>query len=390
MANINVSVVARGREMKFVLIAGHPGSVMNFRRNLIIELQGRSMEVHVLIPKLSNIDSDLVIESIEEIGVKVHEIRLKRAGINLFVDLISFLDITLKLWRIKPDYVLSYTIKPVIYGLLAAKILGINNRFALITGLGSTFNEGKSLSKKLLLLIVRSLYKFSLVSTNAVMFQNRDDRALFEKNKIVCPNKSYVVNGSGVDLCFYRFGKPPPKMSFLLLARLLNSKGVAVYFEAAKIIKNRYPKIEFRLAGEIDVMNKDSIGRGELNSWIKSGVINYYGGLSDVRPAIKDCSVYVLPSFYREGVPRSILEAMSMGRAIITSNTPGCRETVTDGVNGYLIAPQSVSDLEAAMMKFIDNPALAEQMGIESRKMAEIKYDVHKVNKEMLKIMRIQ
>jgi glycosyltransferase involved in cell wall biosynthesis len=376
--------------MKFVLIAGHPNSVMNFRRNLIIELQDRSMEVHVLIPKLSNIDSDLVIERIEKIGVKVHEIRLKRAGTNLFLDLISFLDITLKLRRIKPDYVLSYTIKPVIYGLLAAKILGINNRFALITGLGSTFNEGKSLTKKLLLLIVNSLYKLSLLSANAVMFQNRDDKALFEKNKIVCSHKSYVVNGSGVDLCFYRFGKPPPKMSFLLLARLLNSKGVAVYFEAAKNIKNRYPKIEFRLAGKIDVMNKDSIERSELNSWIKSGVIKYYGELSDVRPAIKDCSVYVLPSFYREGVPRSILEAMSMGRAIITSNTPGCKETVTDGVNGYLAKPQSVSELEAAMMKFIDNPALAERMGIESRKMAEIKYDVHKVNKEMLKIMRIQ
>lgn len=376
--------------MKFALIAGYPESVINFRRNLINELQCRSMEVHVLIPKLSNIDSDLVIEKIEEIGVKVHEIHLSRTGLNPFLDLIALLDIIRTLWMIKPDYVLSYTIKSVIYGLLAAKILGINNRFALITGLGSIFNEGKSRTKKLLLLIVSSLYKFSLFSANAVMFQNPDDRALFEKNKIVCPHKSFVVNGSGVDLCFYRFAKPPPKITFLLLARLLNSKGVGVYYEAAKIIKKRYPRIEFRLGGEIDVVNQDSISRCELNSWIKDDVINYYGQLSDVRPAIADCSIYVLPSFYREGVPRSILEAMSMGKAIITTKTPGCRETVTDGENGYLTTPQSVPELVASMMKFIDNPGLIEKMGIKSREMAEIKYDVHKVNKEMLKIMRIQ
>jgi glycosyltransferase involved in cell wall biosynthesis len=376
--------------MKFALIAGYPESVINFRRNLINELQCCSMEVHVLIPKLSNIDSDLVREKIEEIGVIVHEIRLSRTGLNPFLDLIALLDIIRTLWKIKPDYVLSYTIKPVIYGLLAAKILGINHRFALITGLGSIFNEGKSRTSKLLLLIVSSLYKVSLFFAKAVMFQNPDDRALFEQNKIVCPNKSYVVNGSGVDLCFYRFAKPPPKITFLLLARLLNSKGVGVYFEAAKILKKRYPKIEFCLAGEIDVLNKDSISRCELNSWIEGDVINYYGQLSDVRPAITDCSVFVLPSFYREGVPRSILEAMSMGKAIITTNTPGCRETVTDGKNGYLITPQSVPELVVSMMKFIDNPALVEKMGVKSREMAEIKYDVHKVNKEMLKIMRIQ
>ena len=375
--------------MKFALIAGYPGSVINFRRDLIIELQRYSMEVHVVIPKLSNVDSDLVIKKIEEIGVKVHEIRLSRTGINPFKDLIGLLDIIRTLWKIRPDYVLSYTIKPVIYGLLAAKILGIKNRFALITGLGSIFNEGKSGSRKLLLFIVSSLYKFSLLFANAVMFQNHDDKFLFEKNKIVCPNNSYVVNGSGVNLYFYRFSKAPPKITFLLLARLLNSKGIGVYFEAAKIIKKRFPQIEFRLGGETDVLNNDSIRRCELNSMIESGVINYYGQLSDVRPAITDCSVYVLPSFYREGVPRSILEAMSMGKAIITTNTPGCRETVTDGENGYLIMPQSVPDLVVAMMKFIDDPALIEEMGIKSRKMAEIKYDVHKVNKEMIKIMRV-
>jgi len=376
--------------MKFTLIASYPESVINFRLNLINKLQFCSMEVHVLIPKLSNIDSDLVREKIEKMGVIVHEVRLNRTDLNPFLNLIYLLDIARTLWKIKPDYVLSYTIKPVIYGLLAAKILGINHRFALITGLGSVFNGGKNRTNKLLLLIVSTLYKISLFFSKAVMFQNPDDRALFGQYKIVCPNKSYVVNGSGVDLSFYKFAKPPSKITFLLLSRLLNSKGVGVYFEAAKILKKRYPKIKFCLAGEIDALNKDSISRIELNSLIESDVINYYGQLSDVRSAIADCSVFVLPSFYREGVPRSILEAMSMGKAIITTKTPGCKETVTDGENGYLIQPESVLELSMSMMKFIDKPALVEKMGIKSREMAEIKYDVHKVSKEMLKIMRIQ
>ena len=376
--------------MKFALISGHPESVINFRGNLVNALQLCSMEVHVLIPKLSNIDSDLVIERIEETGAIVHEVRLRRTGLNPLLDLITFLDIIRTLWKIKPDYVLSYTIKPVIYGLLAAGLLGINHRFALITGLGSVFIEDNSRTKKMLSLLVRCLYRISLRYAKAVMFQNPDDRALFEKNKIVCPDKSYVVNGSGVDLCFYRFARPPPKITFLMLSRLLKSKGVVVYLEAAKNLKKRYPKIEICLAGEIDVLSEDSISRSELNSCIEGGFINYYGELSDVRPAIADSSVLVLPSFYREGVPRSILEAMSMGKAIITTNTPGCRETVTEGENGYLIKPQSVPELEVSMMKFIDNPALIEKMGVKSREMAEIKYDVHKVNESMLKIMRIQ
>jgi glycosyltransferase involved in cell wall biosynthesis len=375
---------------KFVLIASHAKSVINFRRNLIDDLQNNSMDVHVLIPKLSSIDNDVTRKKIEEIGVTVHEVHLNRTGLNLISDFIAFIHIVITLWKIKPDYVISYTIKPVIYGTLAAKIAGIKHRFALITGLGSVFNEGKSKRSKSLLFIVKHMYKVSLLGAEKVFFQNPDDMRLFQKYKIVSALQSCVVNGSGVDLDYYKFSNPPGKISFLLLARLLNSKGVRIYFEAAQIVKSLYPNIEFSLAGHIDDLNNDSISRGELDSWIERKVINYYGQMSDVRTAIANCSIYVLPSFYREGVPRSILEAMSMGRAIITTNTPGCKETVIDGENGYLIDPKSVSKLVDAIMKFVNQPETVRKMGVKSREMAEEKYDVYKVNDFMLRKMKIK
>ena len=375
---------------KFVLIASHAESVINFRRNLINDLQCNSMDVHVLIPRLSSIDNDAIRKKIEAIGVTIHEVHLNRTGLKLILDFIAFMHIVITLWKIKPDYILSYTIKPVIYGTLAAKMVGIKHRFALITGLGSVFNEGKSKGGRFLLFIVKCMYKVSLLSAEKVFFQNPDDMELFRKCKIASTLQSCVINGSGVDLDYYKFSNPPSKISFLLLARLLNSKGVRIYFEAAQAIKSIYPDIEFSLAGEIDNLNNDSISRDELDSWIKGKIINYYGQLPDVRTAIANCGIYVLPSFYREGVPRSILEAMSIGRAIITTNTPGCRETVVDGENGYLIAPQSVSKLVEAMMKFVNRPETIRTMGVKSRGVAKEKYDVHKVNKEMLRIMGIK
>ena len=305
------------------------------------------------------------------------------------LDVVSLISIAVVIWKIKPKYVLSYTIKPVIYGMLAAKFIGVRHRFALITGLGVVFEKGASASRKILLLLVKILYKASLSASNKVFFQNPDDRELFVNQQIVNSSKSFVVNGSGVDLSHYGFSNTPESVSFLMMSRLLKSKGVFIYFEAAKNIKARHSDVRFSLAGEIDPLNRDSISQFELDSWVESGIIDYYGHLSDVRQAIVDCSVYVLPSFYREGTPRSILESMSMGRAVITTNTPGCKETVVDGENGYLVAPRSVSELSDAMLRFIEDPHLSINMGFKSRQIAEEKYNVSKVNAFMLKEMEV-
>jgi len=191
-----------------------------------------------------------------------------------------------------------------------------------------------------------------------------------------------VLNGSGVNLTLFSQKPVPPDTSFLLIGRLIKSKGVLEYVEAARIVKTRHPNAKFYLAGWVDG-NPDSILNSDLEKWVRDDWVHYLGDLRDVRSALEKCSVYVLPS-YREGTPRSVLEAMGVGRAIITTDAPGCRETVEDGVNGFLVPGKSVASLASAMEKFLDNPLLSKEMGIKSRKIAEEKYNVHDVNNEIL------
>lgn len=369
--------------MKFVIIASHPQSVISFRGELIALLQSKGFDLHVIIPHLSE---DAVINKIRNANVCVHTLRLNRTGLNPFYDLVSLADLFHLLRLLRPSYVLAYTAKPVIYGMFVARIIGIKHRFALITGLGVMFNCD-TVKDKILLLAVKQMYKISLLKTQTVFFQNPDDMQLFIENKISNSIQSCVVNGSGVDVDYFKYSVPPIRINFLMLARLMRSKGVLVYFEAARAIKSKYPDVGFMLAGDVDVLNADSISRRELDDIIKSSIIDYYGQIDDVRNVLSDSCVYVLPSFYREGVPRSILEALSTGRAVITTNLPGCKETVVHEKNGYLIEPNSVTDLVNAMMHFINCPNLVQKMGVESRRIAEDKYDVHKVNNFMLQKM---
>ena len=226
-----------------------------------------------------------------------------------------------------------------------------------------------------------------------VFFQNPDDLNLFKQLKLISPaTPTAVVNGSGVDVSEYDVAPLPiseddntPELRFLLIARLLGDKGVREYAQAAKRIKAKYHQTQFDLVGWIDD-NPDSIDQQELDNWIKDGTINFWGKLSDVKPAIAASAIYVLPS-YREGTPRTVLEAMAMGRPVITTDAPGCRETVTDEVNGFLVPVKSVDGLTEAMKKFITDPGLINTMGKASRKIAEEKFDVHAVNNFMLKEM---
>lgn len=196
------------------------------------------------------------------------------------------------------------------------------------------------------------------------------------------------MNGSGVDVADYALAPLPQNPSFLLIARLLGDKGVREYAQAARKVKAQYPDSIFRLVGWIDD-NPDAIGQLELDEWVSSGTVEFLGKLADVRPAIADCNVYVLPS-YREGTPRTVLEAMAMGRPVITTDAPGCRETVTDGDNGFLVSVMAVDELAAAMVRFIESPELVASMGERSRLVAEQKYDVHRVNEFMLGEMGIK
>jgi glycosyltransferase involved in cell wall biosynthesis len=272
----------------------------------------------------------------------------------------------------------------VIYGVLAARIAGVTNRIALVTGLGYAFTSDSKGMRRIIQFVIRLLYKFALANATRVVFQNPDDRALFVQLGLVDAAKTALVNGSGVHLD--RFPQQDitrrDECNFLLIARLLRDKGIYEYVDAARRIKARYPRAAFHLVGWND-SNPSAIREADLKTWVDEGLIHFHGRLDDVRPVLAASHVYVLPS-YREGTPRTVLEAMATGRAIITTNAPGCRETVIDGENGFLVPVKDAEALAAAMEKFLENPELVTRMGQRSREIAEQKYDVRKVNEEML------
>ncbi len=364
------------------------GSLTGFRKPLIQALVSQGLEVHAAAPEL--LGNKKVFAELSAIGVNCYDVPLSRTGMNPVSDLKTMFSLLHLMKKIKPDYFLGYTIKPVVYGNLAAILAGVPHRFALITGLGYTFINGQSLKRKFASKLAHILYKAALSKTHKVFFQNPDDEALFRQLGLLPVNvPSIVVNGSGVPV--HEYPNTPvssyEQPKFLLIARLLGDKGVREYAAAAQIVKRQYPQIKFGLVGHTDI-NPNSISQNELDTWVNNNVLVAYGQQSDVKPFIAACSVYVLPS-YREGTPRTVLEAMSMGRAIITTDAPGCRETVIDGDNGFLIAVKDADALAEAMLKFIKQPELIGRMGKRSREIAEEKYDVHKVNHHMLSEMGI-
>lgn len=378
--------------MKFLVIASHSPSVLNFRGHLIQALKNKGCEIHIATPMLNSYPK--VSKELKSLGYITHNIPMERTGTNPIADVKTLTSLYTLMGEIKPTYVLAYTIKPVIYGMLAAWTAKVPHRFALITGLGYAFQQVEETGKRSYFQkIIHELYRQALSKTDKVFFQNPDDLNLFKQLKLIS-NKTptAIVNGSGVDTSEYNIAPLPvsnkqPEIRFLLIARLLADKGVREYANAAKIIKNKYPEVNFDLVGFID-SNPTAISQQELDEWLNDGLLNFWGRLDDVRPAIAASSIYVLPS-YREGTPRTVLEAMSMGRPIITTNAPGCRETVVDSYNGYLVPVKSVDGLVKAMEEFILNPELIGTMGKASRKVAEDKFDVHSVNNIMINEMNL-
>ncbi|MGF6393898.1 glycosyltransferase family 4 protein [Pseudomonas plecoglossicida] len=373
---------------KILVVASFPESLLGFRGALLESLKSKGVDIHVAAPDLP-VGAELRVK-IERCGYSVHSLNLQRVGMNPWRDTLSIVELWRLMRSLKPDVVLAYTVKPVVYGLLAARLASVPKRFALITGLGYAFQGETSIagSRQWVRLIVQKLYALALRGATKTFFQNPDDQNLFfERALLPHAAKSVVVNGSGVDLQKFESSVPPMPISFLLIARLLGDKGIREYVEAARLVKTLHPTVTFNLVGWIDD-NPDSISSTELESWVADGTVTYWGRLSDVRPAIKASSVYVLPS-YREGTPRTVLEAMAMGRAIITTDAPGCRETVIDGVNGYLVKVKDAECLARSMMQFVSDPGKVVEMGESSRRIAEEKFDVHAVNAKMLSEMQI-
>ena len=371
--------------MKFLLIGSFAESLITFRGPLIEALRAHGCAVHVTAPDLHA--SPQLVEKLEHMGVVAHDLPLRRTGTNPFADLGTVIALRRLMRRIRPDAVLGYTVKPVIYGAFAAKLAGVPSFYALITGLGHAFLQDSPAG--LLRALVQRLYAASLRSAGKVFFQNPDDEALFRQQAILgAATPSLVVNGSGIDVQRYDVvSLPAGPARFLLIGRLLGEKGIREYAAAARQVRLTHPDVRFALAGWIDE-NPSAIAQHELDAWVRDGTLEFLGRLDDVRPAIAQSSVYVLPS-YREGTPRTVLEAMAMGRPIITTDAPGCRETVQPGVNGLLVPVKAVDELADAMRRLADDPARVREMGRASRQIAQDKYDVDKVNAILLHEMGV-
>lgn len=360
---------------RIVIIGSLARSLVTFRGKLMEDFIASGHKVLACAPGASQqVRTDL-----RAMGVEYCDISLRRQGLNPFHDLAYMLRLLglFKSW--KADLVLAYTAKASIYGSLAARLAGLPSA-VMITGLGKFF-QGGSFKARMFDGVVRALYRLSLRKSRVVFFQNPDDLGRFRSMNLLSPDSRVsVIPGSGVDLADFIPTPYPQQVTFLLMARIIPEKGIYQFLHAAALLRKKYPAVRFKLAGPI-VTSKAFISLNEVEGWHRDGIIEYLGMLDDVKPALSDCSVYVLPSYYGEGVPRSILEAMACGRAIITTDATGCRETVTDQKNGFLVPVRDTMALATAMEKFIQNPDLIVRMGAQSRNLAETKFDVLRVNR---------
>ena len=374
--------------MKHILIITSYGpSLINFRLPLIKKLILKGHKVSVASPK--NKFSNKLQKKLKDLGVKIIFFSISNTSLNFFKDCKIILEIFKIIKNYKPSMVIAYTVKPVIYSGLVLKYFKKISYFPIITGLGYTFIDKFTIKHKIIKYLIIQLYQKSLKSSKKIIFQNKDDQSLFWKLKIIKEkNISNVVNGSGVDLDIYPLSDLPSKPVFLMISRLIVDKGVREYVEAAKIVKSRFSNARFQLAGYLD-NNPSAITADELQSWIKESNIEYLGEKKSVQSILQSCKFYVLPS-YREGVPRSVLEALSTGRPIITTDVPGCRETVIHKKNGLLVPVKDTIALSEAMISLLEeSEENIKKMAFESYLLAKNKFEIDKVNKCILKIMNL-
>lgn len=374
--------------MKIILIGTAASSVLGFRANLIKALLQKQYTVYTFVTEYT--DEELrKIEALKAIPVIYN---LNRGGLNPLIDIKATYELSKKINKIAPDIVLSYFAKPVIFGTLAAKIAKVPKVIGMLEGLGYTFTDqpdGPSKKTQFIKSLQVILYKVALPQLDKLIFLNSDDlKDLLDKYNIKVKHVE-VLGGIGLDLEDYayqpivNFEQP---INFIFVGRLLKEKGIHDFITAAQIVKENYPKTRFTVLGAIDTSNLGALKKVELDKLISLSIVNYAGQVDNVKDWLVVSDVFVLPS-YREGVPLSTQEAMAIGRAVITTDVPGCRETVVDGVNGFLVEKWDPQALAEKMIYFIENPEQIAIMGYESHKMAQEKFDADEVNKRLLTIL---
>ncbi len=369
-----------------VLLGTVATSTLNFRSDLIRLLVKRGKRVYCFCNDYTNTTR----EAISALGAHPIDYSMSRAGLNPWSDILTIIELRRLLSDLKPDVVFSFFVKPVIYGSFAARLAGVKHRVAMLEGLGTAFTDnpsGITLKQHLSRIAQLFLYRMVMPSISKLIFLNHDDPVdLLVKNNLSV--KSFeVLGGIGLNLDDYPYSPAPvAPVRFIFVGRLLAEKGVFEFVDAAQIVKAQYPAAEFILLGDFDEENPTALKPWQLDKLLQSGIVQYPGYVENVADWISSASVFVLPS-YREGMPRSTQEAMAIGRAVITSDAPGCRDTVDDGVNGFIAPRWNAQALAEKMIYFIKNPTEIVRMGIESHRIAADRFDSNKVNQRLVEIL---
>lgn len=353
------------------------------RKELIDEFIKMDYSVVLLAPEAVD---EIPSEILEIPNISYYQIQLQRTGLNPISDLKVIKEIRKIIKREKPTNTYAFGgAKAAIYMTEAAHLEKVENNYCMVNGLGSIF-RGNGVKNNIIKNVMKFLFKNSLRKSHGVLFQNNDDLSIFIKNNLVDMKKTHIVNGSGVNLTNFSYSEVENFRTFLFIGRLLRDKGIYEFVEAAKNIKEKYEGVDFVIVGGYDD-NPTSVDENEMSEWVDNEYVIYEGRQNDVYPYYKDSTAFVLPS-YHEGTPRTSLEAMAVGRAIVTTDAPGCRETVIDNRNGYLVPVKNSVILQSKIESIINDKELAIKMGKESYKIAVDKYDVNKVNKEIMKIIK--
>ncbi len=365
------------------IVGGWARNLVQFRGHLIARMARSGHRVVALAPETQSP------AGLSALGASYVSCPFERAGTNPVRDATLLVRLVRRFRRIRPDVVLTYNPKPLVYGSLAARLVGVPRVVALVTGLGYLFLKQGSLRDRVVRALARPLYRRALAATDVVIVQNPDDlRELVEGGVLAASHPVARVWGSGVDLNeFARAPLPDGAPVFLFVGRLYREKGVFELVEAARQVRRRYPEARIQVLGGLDP-NPTGLSRAELDGLVAEGVVEYLGTTDDVRAVLVACTVFVLPS-YREGTPRSVLEALAVGRPVITCDAPGCRETVIDGESGFLVPVGDSDALAAAMCRYLEQPELVTVHAERGHALAVERYDVHAVNAQMLEIMEL-
>jgi len=349
-----------------VVSANQAWNIYNFRRGLVSGLIGAGAKVTILAP------SDASSAKLKALGCEVIDFEMASQGVNPVTDLLLIGRYLRALRQLKPDLLINYTIKPNIYGSIAARLAGVRS-LAVITGLGYTFINDNIIAR-----VARRLYKVALKFPVQVWFLNQDDQRVFLEYKLVDHGKTRILDGEGIDTEFFaplKKDAQDDQFRFLLIARMLWDKGIAEYVEAAQAVRKKYPNARFQLLGAVGVDNPSAATREQVAAWHDAGVVEYLGTLTDVRSVIAGADCVVLPS-YREGVPRTLMEAAAMSKPLIATDVPGCREVVVDGRNGFLCKARDGKDLSRKMIDMLElSDAQRAVLGMESRNYVQSRFD---------------